>query len=338
MTVWDGAMREALALAQSPDAPFGENPRVGCVLLAPGGEILGRGYHRGAGTPHAEAVALADAGAGAAGATAVVTLEPCRHTGRTGPCTQALLDAGVSVVVYGQQDPSDEAGGGGDVLRAAGVEVHGGVLADEAESINGEWTFAVVHGRPFVTLKCAVSLDGRVAGDDGGPTPITGAPARADVHDRRSRVGAIIVGTGTVLTDDPRLTVRRPGEATATPPLRVVAGSRPIPDGARVLDDSAPTLLTTERDPRALLADLYARGVRHALLEGGPTLAAAFLAATVVDRVEWYVAPVMLGAGPVALPAAVSGTTPLGVDVLTVHLVGEDVRVVGRVRYEEAGA
>lgn len=338
MTVWDGPMREALALAQSPDAPFGENPRVGCVLLAPSGEVVGRGYHRGAGTPHAEVAALADAGARATGATAVVTLEPCRHTGRTGPCTQALLDAGVSVVVYGQPDPTDHAGGGGEVLRAAGVEVHGGVLADEAESVNVEWTFAVGHGRPFVTWKCAVSLDGRVAAADGGPTPITGAPARAEVHDLRSRVGAIVVGTGTVLTDDPQLTVRRPGEDVAAPPLRVVAGSRPIPDGSRVLDDSAPTLLTAERDPRVLLADLYARGVRHALLEGGPTLAAAFLAAAVIDRVEWFVAPVILGGGPVALPTSVPGATPLGVDVLAVDLVGEDVRVVGRVRYEEAGA
>jgi diaminohydroxyphosphoribosylaminopyrimidine deaminase/5-amino-6-(5-phosphoribosylamino)uracil reductase len=331
-------MREALALAQSPDAPHGENPRVGCVLVAPGGEVVGRGYHRGAGTPHAEVVALADAGPRAAGATAVVTLEPCRHTGRTGPCTRALIDAGVRTVVYAQSDPTDDAGGGGDVLRAAGVEVHGGVLSDDAAAVNEEWTFAVVHGRPFVTWKCAVSLDGRVAGADGGPTAITGAAARNDVHDLRARVGAIIVGTGTVLTDDPLLTVRRPGEEVATPPLRVVAGSRPLPEGARVLDDSAPTLIMAERDPHALLADLYRRGVRHALLEGGPTLAAAFLAAGAVDRVEWYVAPVILGAGPVALPAPIPGADPLGVDVIAVDVVGEDVRVIGRVRYEEAGA
>lgn len=338
MSAWDGAMREALALAQSPDAPYGENPRVGCVLVAPDGAVVGRGHHRGAGTPHAEVVALADAGARATGTTAVVTLEPCRHTGRTGPCTQALIDAGVRAVVYAQADPTDDAGGGGDVLRAAGVEVHGGVLSDEAEAVNEEWTLAVVRRRPFVTWKCAVSLDGRVAGADGGPTAITGSAARADVHDRRSRVGAIIVGTGTVLTDDPLLTVRRPGEVAVPPPLRVVVGSRPIPDGARVLDASAPTLVTPERDPHALLAGLYGRGVRHALLEGGPTLAAAFLAAGVVDRVEWYVAPILLGAGPVALAAATPGAGPLGVDVIAVDLVGEDVRVIGRVRYEEAGA
>lgn len=331
-------MREALALAQSPDAPYGENPRVGCLILAPGGEVVGRGHHRGAGTPHAEVVALAEAGPRAAGATAIVTLEPCRHTGRTGPCTQALLDAGITVVVFGQPDPTDEAGGGGEVLRAAGVEVHGGVLAHEAEAVNAEWTFAVRHGRPFVTWKCAVSLDGRVAGADGGPTPITGADARAAVHGLRSRVGAVIVGTGTVLTDDPALTVRRPGASATTQPLRVVVGSRPIPRSARVLDDAAPTLVTAERDPRVLLDDLYERGVRHALLEGGPTLASAFLAAAVIDRVEWYVAPVILGAGPVALPAQAAGAAPRGVDVISVDVVGEDVRVIGRVRHEEAGA
>lgn len=338
MTTWDGAMREALALAQSRDAPFGENPRVGCVLVAPDGEVVGRGHHRGAGTPHAEVVALADAGARAAGATAVVSMEPCRHTGRTGPCTQALLDAGVRAVVYGQPDPTELGGGGGDVLRAAGVDVHGGLLADEATAVNEEWTFAVVHGRPFVTWKCAASLDGRVAGADGGPTPITGTASRSDVHDLRSRVGAIIVGTGTVLVDDPLLTVRRPGGPVPTPPLRVVVGSRPIPDDARVLDDSAPTLVTGERDPGVLLADLYGRGVRHALLEGGPTLAGAFLDARVIDRVEWYVAPLLLGAGPVALPAPRQGVTRPGLDVLGIDVIGEDVRVVGRVRYQEAGA
>lgn len=328
-------MREALALAQSPDAPYGENPRVGCVIVSPSGEVVGRGFHRGAGTPHAEVAALADAGLRAAGATAVVSLEPCRHTGRTGPCTQALLDAGVRAVVFAQSDPTEEARGGGEVLRNAGIDVLGGVLAAEAEAVNEEWTFAVLHRRPFVTWKCAVSLDGRVAGADGGPTSLTGNAARADVHDLRARVGAIIVGTGTVLIDDPQLTVRRPGEAAGPPPLRVVVGSRALPADARVLDAAAPTLVTTERDPGALLAGLYAAGVRHALLEGGPTLASAFLGAGVVDRVEWYVAPLVLGAGPVALPDPVG---PLGVDVVSVDLVGEDVRIIGRVRYEEAGA
>jgi diaminohydroxyphosphoribosylaminopyrimidine deaminase/5-amino-6-(5-phosphoribosylamino)uracil reductase len=331
-------MREALALAQSPDAPFGENPRVGCVIVDASGQSVGRGHHRGAGTPHAEVVALADAGARAVGATAVVTLEPCSHVGRTGPCTRALMEAGIRRVVFGQSDPTEEAGGGGAVLAGAGVEVVPDVLRVEAERVNEEWTFAVRHGRPFVTWKCAVSLDGRVAGADGGPTPITGSAARAAVHDLRGRVGAIIVGTGTLLTDDPRLTVRRPGVHVTAAPLRVVVGRRPIPAGAHVLDDSAPTLVTGERDPRLVLEGLFARGVRHALLEGGPTLGAAFLAAGVIDRVEWYVAPVILGCGPVALPEQITGTGLQGVDVGSVDVVGEDVRVVGRVRYQDAGA
>ena len=330
-------MREALALAQSPQAPYGENPRVGCVIVDPSGSVVGRGFHRGAGTPHAEVAALANAGARAQGATAVVTLEPCRHTGRTGPCTDALLAAGVAHVVFAQDDPTAAAGGGADVLRAAGVSVESGVLADEAAMVNEEWTVAVTRGRPFVTWKAAVSLDGRVAGADGGPTPITGAEARMQVHALRARVGAIVVGTGTVLVDDPALTVRTPEPTPGPPLLRVVVGSRTIPPSARVLDDAAPTLLTDERDPGRLLDDLYARGVRHVLLEGGPTLAAAFLAARVIDRIEWYVAPVLLGDGPVALPvgddAAKHGHAPVGVDVVTVEAVGEDVHVVGRVRY-----
>lgn len=323
-------MREALALAQSPEAPFGENPRVGCVLVADDGTVVGRGFHRGAGTPHAEAAALADAGAAARGATAVVTLEPCRHTGRTGPCTQALIDAGVARVVFAQADPTDHAGGGAAVLAAAGVEVVAGVLVDHAARVNAEWTFAVQHGRPFVTWKCATSLDGRVAGPNGGPTRITGDAARERVHELRAQVGAIIVGTGTALTDDPALTVRHPHLSAA--PLRVVVGSRPLPASAAVLDESAPTLLTAQSDPQALVADLYDRGVRHALLEGGPTLAAAFLEARLIDRVEFHVAPVLLGDGPVALPAAHAGQAH-GVDVEAVEVVGEDVRIVGRVRY-----
>ena len=325
---WAPAMREALALATSADAPFGENPRVGCVIVDADGSIVGRGFHRGAGTPHAEVVALADAGERARGATAVVTLEPCRHTGRTGPCTQALLSAGVTRVVYAQADPTASAGGGAAELAAAGVDVVPGVLEQEASAANAEWTFAVQAGRPFVTYKCAVSLDGRVAGPDGGPTQITGAAARERVHALRARVGAIIVGTGTALTDDPALTVRHPRLQAA--PLRVVVGSRPLPATARVLDDSAPTLLTAERDPSLVLADLFDRGIRHALLEGGPTLAAAFLGAGLVDRVEWYIAPLLLGDGPVALPPL---REVLGVDVEGIERVGEDVHVIGRPRY-----
>ncbi|MCX6433585.1 MAG: bifunctional diaminohydroxyphosphoribosylaminopyrimidine deaminase/5-amino-6-(5-phosphoribosylamino)uracil reductase RibD [Actinobacteria bacterium] len=330
-------MGEAIELAQSPDAPHGENPRVGCVILDTTGAVVGRGYHRGAGTPHAEVMALRDAGERARGATAVVTLEPCSHTGRTGPCTEALLAAGVARVVFAQVDPTSQAGGGAELLRAAGVDVIGGVRSDDAATINTAWTFAVRTGRPMVTWKSAVSLDGRVAGADGGPTPLTGAAARAQVHQLRADVDAIVVGTGTVLIDDPALTVRMAGHVGTAAPLRVVVGSRPIPADARVLDDSAPTLVIDEPDPSVLLTGLYSRGIRHVLLEGGPTLAAAFLAARVIDRIEWYIAPVLLGAGPVALPGM--GSDPqAGVDVIDVSVVGEDVRIVGSVRYEGSEA
>lgn len=331
---WSGAMREALTAAQSPDAPFGVNPRVGCVIVSPDGVIVGRGHHRGAGTPHAEVMALADAGPAALGGTAVVTLEPCSHTGRTGPCTEALVRAGVAEVVYGQSDPTEEAAGGAKVLRASGLTVLGGVLGVECAKVNEAWTFAVRRHRPMVTWKVAASLDARVAGADGGPTSITGAPARRAVHELRAQVGAIVVGTGTALIDDPELTVRLATESDARP-LRVVVGSRPLPPTARVSDDQAPTLLTEEREPLALLDDLYHRGVRHVLLEGGPTLAGAFLQARAIDTVHWYIAPLLLGAGPVALPVAASDDgSPVGVDVEEVSVVGQDVRVVGRIRYE----
>ena len=324
-------------LAQSSDAPHGENPRVGCVVVDASGAIVGRGYHRGAGTAHAEVAALADAGERALGATAVVTLEPCSHTGRTGPCTEALRIAGITQVVFAQADPTPQAGGGAQVLRAAGIDVIDGVRVDEAAQINTAWTFAVTHLRPMVTWKVAVSLDGRVAGPDGGPTALTGAAARALVPELRADVDAIVVGTGTALVDDPSLTVRVPGREFASPPLRVVVGSRRIPPHAHVLDDAAPSLLIDEPDPVVLLAGLYARGIRHVLLEGGPTLASAFLAARVIDRVEWYVAPILLGAGPVALPG-VDGAPLVGVDVIDVGVVGEDVRIVGNVRYEGSEA
>jgi diaminohydroxyphosphoribosylaminopyrimidine deaminase/5-amino-6-(5-phosphoribosylamino)uracil reductase len=240
-------------------------------------------------------------------------------------------------VVFAQFDPTAAAGGGAEDLRAAGIEVESGLLSDDAAAVNEEWTFAVTHGRPFVTWKSAVSLDGRVAGSDGGPTPITGEAARREVHVLRSQVGAIIVGTGTALTDDPALTVRLEDRPATPSPLRVVVGSRPLPPDARVLDGAAPTLLLDERDPAVVLEVLFSRGVRHALLEGGPTLAAAFLEAGLIDRVDWYVAPVLVGDGPVALPPLVRvDGSAVGVDVHSVSVVGEDVRVVGRIRRQES--
>lgn len=327
------AMRRALALAADPEVPLGPNPRVGAVVLDAHGTVLGEGFHRGAGAPHAEVDALAAAGPSAHGATVVVTLEPCHHQGRTGPCTRALLEAGVARVVFAQPDVNPVASGGARALRDAGVSVEGGVLRDAAEALNGAWSFAVRHGRPLVTFKCAATLDGRTAAADGSSRWITGEAARAEVHRLRSLVDAVVVGTGTVLVDDPRLTARAvEGTSLARQPLRVVVGDRPLPSAARVLDDSAPTLLIRGHDVTQVLATLYQRDVQHVLLEGGPTLAGAFLRSDLVDRVVGYIAPALLGDGPALVSdlGAVTIADALRLRLDEVRRVGPDIRWTAR--------
>lgn len=291
------AMRRALELAVAEGVPS-PNPRVGCVILSPDGEVIAEGAHRGAGTAHAEADALANAGAAARGATAVVTLEPCSHTGRTGPCADALLQAGVRRVVYAQADPTPVAGGGAERLRRAGVEVESGLLADEAARVNRAWTHAVTTGRPFVTWKFATTLDGRSAAADGTSRWVSSRAAREDTHRLRAECDTMLVGTNTVAVDDPWLTVRDPaGEPVAHQPLRVVMGERELDPARRIFDDAAETLHLRTRDPHEALARLHDRERRHVFLEGGPTLAAAFVTAGLVDEIVAYVAPTLLGAG-----------------------------------------
>jgi diaminohydroxyphosphoribosylaminopyrimidine deaminase / 5-amino-6-(5-phosphoribosylamino)uracil reductase len=328
------AMRRAIDLAVTADIPDGPNPRVGCVLLAPDGTVVAEGRHLGAGTAHAEVQALEQAGAAARGATAIVTLEPCNHTGRTGPCSEALIAAGIARVVYAQSDPHAIAAGGAARLREAGVDVEGGVLESQAAHINIAWTHAVTTGRPFVTWKVASTLDGRVAAADGTSRWITGESSRAEVHRWRRQCDAIAVGTGTVAIDDPHLTARdHVGQLADPQPLRVVIGNGDIPDGARVLDAAAPTLHVRTHDVGEVLAALAQREVRHLLLEGGPRLAAAFLAAGAVDEVVWYVAPLMLGDGPLALADMGVGTLADGIRLRDVRVeqVGEDARISGRI-------
>lgn len=305
------AMQRALALAAT--GAFhrsGGNPRVGCVVLDAAGAVLGQGHHRGAGTPHAEVVALSAAGPAARGATAVVTLEPCAHDGRTGPCAAALIDAGVARVIFAQPDPNPVAAGGADRLRAAGLTVIGGLLAEQATEINSDWTFAQRHGRPRVRLKIASTLDGRVAAADGSSQWITSAAARADGHLLRARSDAVLAGTGTVLADDPRLTARPTSQTAGRPtaqtvpsdqPLRAVFGTSRVPSSAAVFDDAAETVAVRTRSATDALQLLRDRGVSSVLIEGGPGVAATFLEAGLVDEVISYVAPVMLGAGPAAI-------------------------------------
>ena len=323
------AMRRAIALAELGLGSTSPNPIVGCVIVGPDDSIVGEGYHTRAGDPHAEVNALRDAGGLALGATAFVTLEPCRHTGRTPPCTQSLIEAGVTRVVFAVADPDPVAGHGADDLRAAGVLVEEGLLGDEAAGSNEAWLHHARTGRPFVTWKYAATLDGRVAAADGTSRWITGEAARHDVHRLRSRSDAIVVGTGTVLADDPRLDVRLPDAPNSNRPLRVVVGRRPVPSGSKVLDDAAPTVLLTEHDPKSVLAYLSGRDVVSVLLEGGPTLAGSFVAAGMVDRVVAYLAPSLLGSGRAALGDAGIDTlrSALRLHVDAVDLIGEDIRI-----------
>src|SRR5688500_9741913 len=251
------AMRRALTLAATPGVPLGPNPRVGCVLLDADGTEIAEGFHRGAGTPHAEAAALAEAGEAARGATAVVTLEPCNHTGRTGPCSEALIAAGVRRVVYAQPDANPLAVGGAGRLREAGVEVVGGEMIDAAQAINRAWTFAIARRRPFVTWKFATTLDGRSAAADGTSRWVSSRAARLDTHRLRSLCDTVLVGTNTVAVDDPELTVRdEVDEPVAVQPLRVVMGERDLPAGRRVFNDRAESLHLRTRDPHEALREL----------------------------------------------------------------------------------
>jgi diaminohydroxyphosphoribosylaminopyrimidine deaminase/5-amino-6-(5-phosphoribosylamino)uracil reductase len=324
-TAIERAMRRALELAASPGVPLGPNPRVGSVLLAPDGSTLAEGFHRGAGTPHAEAAALAEAGAAARGAIAVVTLEPCNHTGRTGPCAQALVEAGVERVVFAQPDPNPVAAGGADTLRAAGVQVEMGLLEHEARQVNRAWTFALEHRRPFVTWKFAATLDGRSAAVDGTSRWVSSRPARVDAHRLRAQCDVVLVGAGTVATDDPELTVRDEyDDAVAHQPLRAVMGVRDLPAESRIFDDRATTVQLRTHDPRSALAELYALDRRHVFLEGGPTLAAGFVRAGLVDEVVVYLAPMLLGAGA-------SAVADLGIGTIAdaLHLQIADVTTLG---------
>ena len=334
-TALEATMRRALALASNGPAT-GPNPRVGCVLLGTSGEVLAEGWHRGAGTAHAEVDALARLAPGAArGATAVVTLEPCNHTGRTGPCALALIDAGVARVVYAVADPGVASSGGAERLRRAGVDVQAGVLADAGEAFLADWLTAARLGRPFVTLKWASSLDGRAAAADGTSRWITGPEARLDVHRRRAASGAIIVGTGTVLADDPALTARDAGgQLLPGQPVPVVIGARSIPAAAALHAHPQSPLFFTTHDLAEVLRDLHGRGIRRAFIEGGPTLASAFVAAGLVDEYLVYLAPTLLGGGRLALGdigvASIDEQRRLAIDHY--DRLGDDLLVVARPR------
>ncbi len=337
VTAFDSAMRRALELAARGPAT-GANPQVGCVILSPDGDTIAEGWHRGQGTPHAEVDALSALPPDRArGATAVVTLEPCNHHGHTGPCSEALIDAGIARVFYAVSDPNPAASGGADRLREAGVEVTGGVLADAVSEFLHPWLTATRLGRPYITLKWASSLDGRAAAADGTSQWITGEAARAHVHAQRAAADAIIVGTGTVLADDPSLTARdAAGFLLPHQPVPVVIGERAVPAGARIHNHPKPFIATASRDLQTVLRGLYARGIRRAFVEGGPRLASAFIAAGLVDEYLVYLAPMLLGGQRVALGDLGIGTlgSARRLTIVQFERFGEDILVRARPREE----
>ncbi len=348
-------MQRALRLAALGVNTTSPNPRVGCVIVQ-GDEVVGEGWHRRAGEPHAEVHALAEAGARARGATAYVTLEPCSHHGRTPPCADALVRAGVSRVVAAMVDPFPEVAGRGlQKLRAAGITVESGLLADEAARLNKGFISRVSRGRPWVTLKAGASVDGRTALANGLSQWITSPEARLDVQRLRARSCAVLTGSGTVLADDPRLTVREFG--TSRQPTRVVLDSAlTTSPQAAIYRADAPTLLATactnpsrhasylaqgvevlalpgadgRVDLDALLRALAARGVGELLVEAGATLNGALLSAGLVDEVILYMAPMLLGAdarGLFALPALQSLDDKVELSFKEVDRVGPDLRL-----------
>jgi len=364
-------MRRALALAERGRGHVSPNPLVGCVLVREG-EVVGEGWHRRAGEPHAEVEALTAAGERARGATAYVTLEPCDHTGRTPPCTEALIHAGVRRAVVAALDPNPVTDGAGvRRLREAGVEVEVGLAREEAEAQNEVFRVAQLHGRPFVLYKTAMTLDGKIATRAGRSRWITGEAARERVQRWRNELDGVAVGINTVLLDDPLLTSRIEGGRTPvkvvfdsvarTPPTarlfepdaagvpaRVVlfATAKASPERVAALRERGAEVVVTgetqgRTDVRAALPALLERGVTSLLLEGGGTLAWAFFEAQAVDRVAWFIGPKLLG-GAGASPlggigvARMEDALTLG-DVRTESLDG-DLLVTGRVRYPGAAA
>ena len=349
-------MTRALELARRGLYSTDPNPRVGCVI-AQGEHVVGEGWHRYAGEPHAEIRALDAAGGDSAGATAYVTLEPCRHTGRTGPCTRALVDAGIGRVVAAMRDPNPNVAGQGFAeLAAAGIEVETGVLETQARLLNRGFASRFERGRPWVRCKLAATLDGRTATATGESQWITGEAARADVQRLRAQSGAVLTGIGTLIADDPRLDARVEDADCLAPPMRVIVDSRlRAPPAARVFSAPGRVLVATTRDASsarplldagadvvslpdsggrvaldALMTTLAEHGVNEVHTECGPTLAGALLESDLVDEVVVYLAPVLLGdaaRGMFTLPMVATMRDRIGLEITSVERVGADLRI-----------
>jgi diaminohydroxyphosphoribosylaminopyrimidine deaminase/5-amino-6-(5-phosphoribosylamino)uracil reductase len=299
---------------------------------------VGEGFHdRAKSADHAEVVAIKAAGSKTNGATIVVTLEPCNHTGSTGPCVQAIIDAGITTVVYAVADPNENAAGGADTLRAAGITVIAGVLEQEAAFANRAWLMKIKKNRPFFTWKVATTLDAKVAATDGTSKWITNETSRADVQLLRRQADAILVGTNTVITDDPHLIPRGSFDGYATNPIRVICGEQELPKAAHVFDDAAKTVVVKSKDLELLVEKLNDLGINHVFVEAGPTLGSAMLDGCLLDELVVYQAPSLLGSGKTFFtfdyPSTISNQMRL--DHISTDVLAGDVKSVYRIRNSE---
>jgi diaminohydroxyphosphoribosylaminopyrimidine deaminase/5-amino-6-(5-phosphoribosylamino)uracil reductase len=292
-TSYEDAMRHALSLALRGEGRTGSNPIVGAVIIDAEGNLVAEGFH--AGGDHAEVVAIKSVARIPEGSTIVVTLEPCNHTGKTGPCTEAIIAAGISRVVYAVADPNPIAAGGSDRLRAAGIEVIEGVLAAASRFFNRAWLSVIEKNRPLFIWKVAATLDGKTAALDGSSKWITSEPSREFVSLLRRNSDAIMVGTGTVIADNPSLVPHDDQEIKN--PLRVVMGLRDIPAGSIVTDDQAELLHIQSHDFDQLISELLAKGVKQVFVEAGSELGTAMIEAGLIDEIMLFQAPTLLGAG-----------------------------------------
>jgi len=295
---YTAAMRRAITLAEMGLGKTSPNPIVGAVIIDAEGLIIGEGFHnRMAAVDHAEVVAIKSADGKSKGATMVVTLEPCNHTGSTGPCVQAILDAGIATVVYAVTDPNEEASGGADALRAAGIDVIKDVLEKEAAYANRAWLTKISKGRPYFTWKVATTLDARVAASDGTSQWITNESSRANVQLLRRQADAILVGTNTVITDNPHLIPRGDFVGYTHHPIRVICGEQELPREAQIFDDLAQTVVVKTKNLDLLVERLGDLPLNHVLVEAGPTLGSAMVDHGLIDELIIYQAPSLLGSG-----------------------------------------
>ena len=332
------AMQRAISLSLQGLGRTSPNPIVGAVIINSDGEVVGEGFHDRMSSPdHAEVAALKIAGEKAVGATMVVTLEPCNHTGQTGPCSKAIAGAGISKVVFAVIDPNKKAAGGAQALRDLGVQVESGVLESQAAYANRAWLTKIEKSRPFFTWKVATTLDGKIAATDGTSQWISNEKSRNDVQLLRRQADAILVGTNTVITDNPHLIPRGDFPGFTTNPLRVVCGEQEIPTTSKIFDNAAPTLQVKSKDLGILVAELNKTGVNQVLVEAGPTLATAMLNQGLMDELVMYQAPSLLGQGKsfVADFGANSIDQKMVLDHISSEVIDGDVKSIYVVRGEK---